>query len=224
MKEADDIKLYGGYMFTKGRKALLFLFAGAMILGCVACGNSQTGNTENSQMETESEKVIEIADANDILTKVWDTYEDVDSDGNMYNDKFAVMGGHFASAVMDKPAKYDLTKTSDLALMYCVPETAISMIDDAATVVHLMKASTFTAGAYHVKDVANVQTIADGIKTQTLENQWLGGFPDELLIVKVDEQYVVSVYGTTEVVENFKEALSAVYGKQVSILVEEAIR
>lgn len=211
-------------MFAKGRKALLFLLTGAMILVCVACGNSQTGNTENSQMETESEKVIEIADANDILTKVWDTYEDEDSDGNMYNDKFAVMGGHFDSAVMDKPAKYDLTQTSDLALMYCVPEIAISMIDDAATIVHLMKASTFTAGAYHVTDVANVQTVVDGIKTQTLGNQWLGGFPDELLIVKVDEQYVVSVYGTTEVVENFKEALSVVYGKQVTILMEETIR
>lgn len=211
-------------MLTKRRKALLFLLAGAMVLGCVACGNSQTGNTGHSQRETESEKETEIADANDILTKVWDTYEDVDSDGNMYNDKFAVMGGHFDSAVMDKPAKYDLTKTSDLALMYCVPESAIAMIDDAATVVHLMKASTFTAGAYHVTDASDVQTVADGIQTQTLENQWLGGFPDELLIVKVDEQYVVSVYGTTEVVDYFKEALSAVYGKQVTILVEEAIR
>lgn len=207
-------------MRTKRR--LTFLLIGAMLLTCVACGSGQAGNTENS--ETETEKVVPIADANNILNKVWDTYEDADTDGNMYNDKFAVMGGHFDSAVMDVPGKYDLTQNSDLEMMYCVPQAASAMIDDAATVVHLMKASTFTAGAYHVADVANVQTVVNGIQTQTLGNQWLGGFPDELLIVKIDEQYVVSAYGTTEVVENFKTALLEVYGKQVTVLVEEDIR
>lgn len=210
-------------MITKKRTVLAFLLAGAMLLCCVACGSSQTGNAENSQ-ETETEKVVAIADANNILNKVWDTYEDTDTDGNMYNDKFAVMGGHFDSAVMDQPGKYDLTKASDLELMYCVPQSVIAMIDDAATVVHLMKAATFTAGAYHVTDVTNVQAVVEGIETQTLGNQWLGGFPDELLIVQIDEQYVVSAYGTTEVIDSFKGALLEIYGKQVTILVEKVIR
>ena len=175
------------------RKSLLLLLAGTMILSCVACGSNQTGNTENNK-ETETEKKVEIADANDILTKVWDTYEIEDTDGNMYNDRFALMGGHFDSAVMDMPAKYDLTKTGDLELMYCVPQDVILMIDDAATMVHLMRASTFTAGAYHVTDVSNVKSVVEGIKTQTLGNQWLGGFPDRHIIAVIDEQYVVAAF------------------------------
>lgn len=210
-------------MITRGKMFLVLLLAGTMMLSATACGNSQTGNTENTQ-ETETEKPIEIVDATDLLTKVWEQYEVVDTDGNMYNDRFDVMGGHFESAVMNMPAKYDLTKTSDLTLMYCVPETAISMIDDAGTIVHLMKASTFTAGAYHVTDEANVQEVVNGIKTQTLGNQWLGGFPDKHLIVVIDEQYVVSAYGTEEVVLNFEKVIKDLFKARVSVQVNENIR
>lgn len=205
------------------RKGLLLLLAGTMLLSCIACGSNQTGNTENNT-ETETEVKVEIADANDILIKVWDTYEKEDTDGNMYNDRFALMGGHFESAVMDVPAKYDLTKTSDLEIMYCVPQDVVSMIDDAATMVHLMKASTFTAGAYHVTDLSNVKSVVEGIKTQTLGNQWLGGFPEKMLIIQLDEQYVVAGFGTAEVMASFKENILDIYGNQANILVEQSIR
>jgi hypothetical protein len=205
------------------RKGLLLLLTATMLLSCIACGSNQTGNTENNK-ETETEKKVEIADANDISTKVWDTYEIEDTDGNMYNDRFALMGGHFDSAVMDMPAKYDLTKTGDLELMYCVPQDVIPMLDDAATMVHLMRASTFTAGAYHVTDVSNVKSVVEGIKTQTLGNQWLGGFPDRHIIAVIDEQYVVAAFGDEKVIENFEQALKEVFGKQAVVEVKEAIR
>jgi hypothetical protein len=210
-------------MRTYKRKGLLLLLTATMLLSCIACGSNQTGNTENNK-ETETEKKVEIADANDILTKVWDTYEIEDTDGNMYNDRFALMGGHFDSAVMDMPAKYDLTKTGDLELMYCVPQDVIPMLDDAATMVHLMRASTFTAGAYHVTDVSNVKSVVEGIKTQTLGNQWLGGFPDRHVIAVIDEQYVVAAFGDEKVIENFEQALKEVFGKQAVVEVKEAIR
>ena len=190
------------------------------------CGNNQQADANATEFETEmeTEVMIPIADANNILNKVWDNYESVDTDGNMYNDKFSVMGGHFESAVMDMPGKYDLTQTSDLELMYCVPASVVSMIDDAATMVHLMKASTITVGAYHIADSANVQTVVEGIKQQTLGNQWLGGFPDDLVIVRIDDQYVVSIVGNAEVVDVFYEEMLEIYGKQVTVLVKESIR
>lgn len=223
-------------MYKLSKKHLVLLCLGVMLLSVTSCGKNQNEDTQNSQTqsqqqtentsetETETEVRIEIADANDILTKVWDTYEMEDSDGNIYNDKFAVMGGHFETAVMDKPAKYDLTKTSDLELMYCVPQTAIAQIDDAATMVHLMRASTFTVGAYHVTDVANVKAVVDGIKQQMIGNQWLGGFPDEYSIMVVDEQYVVAMLGESQIVDNFETTLITIYGKQSAVWVNENIR
>lgn len=223
-------------MYKLSKKHLVLLCLGVMLLSVASCGKNQNEDTQNSQTqsqqqtentsetEAETEVRIEIADANDILTKVWDTYEMEDSDGNIYNDKFAVMGGHFETAVMDKPAKYDLTKTSDLELMYCVPQTAIAQIDDAATMVHLMRTSTFTVGAYHVTDVANVKAVVDGIKQQMVGNQWLGGFPDEYSIMVVDEQYVVAMLGESQIVENFEATLITIYGKQAAVWVNENIR
>lgn len=210
-------------MQKTNRKSLLFLLTGLLVLCLVGCTKQPANNTENVK-ESETEKKVEIADANDILTKVWDTYEADDTDGNMYNDRFAIMGGHFQSAIIDKPAKYDLTKISDLEIMYCVPQDAASMIDDAATMVHLMKASTFTAGAYHVTDLSNVKSVVEEIKTKTLGNQWLGGFPDRHIIAVIDEQYIVTAFGNENVIENFEQALKEVFGKQVVIEVKEAIR
>ena len=221
-------------MYKMSKKYLVLLCIGALLLSMISCGKSEKEDTQTSESqtqqatedtpETETETRIEIADANDILTKIWDTYEIEDSDDNIYNDKFEVMGGHFDSSVMDKPAKYDLTKTTDLELMYCVPQSTIEYMDDAATMVHFLRASVFTAGSYHVSDVAKVQTVADEIGQQMKSNQWLGGFPDEYLIALVDEQYVVAVLGVTEVVDNFETALKSIYGKQVTVLVNENIR
>lgn len=218
-------------MFTKVKRVLILFLAGTMMLSCVSCGNKQTGNKENSQgvsseieSESETEKKVEIVDATDILTKVWESYEIKDTDGNRYNDRFAIMGGHFESAVMDMPGKYDLTQGNDLELIYCVPQSAITMIDDAATMVHLMVASTFTAGAYHVTETENVSAVVDGIKQQIQGNHWLDGFPDEFLILTVDEQYVIAAIGNADVVEYFETALREIYGKQIVIQVKESIR
>ena len=210
-------------MFTNRKRVWLLLLASALVLSICACGSNQTGSTENNT-ETETEVIVEIADANDILTKIWDCYEEADTDGNMFNDRFDVMGGHFESAVMNMPAKYDLTKTSDLELMYCVPQSAAAMIDDAATIVHLMKASTFTTGAYHVADVANMQTVTEGMENQILSNQWLGGFPDKMLVIQLDEQYVIAGFGTAEVMDSFKKIVFDIYGNQANILAEKSIR
>lgn len=208
------------------KRLTVILLVTGLLFTYTACGNKQQTDANATEFETEmeTEVMIPIADANNILNKVWDNYESVDTDGNMYNDKFSVMGGHFESAVMDMPGKYDLTQTSDLELMYCVPASVVSMIDDAATMVHLMKASTITVGAYHIADSANVQTVVEGIKQQTLGNQWLGGFPDDLVIVRIDDQYVVSIVGNAEVVDVFYEEMLEIYGKQVTVLVKESIR
>lgn len=213
-------------MYKKSKRYMVLLCVGLLLFGVTSCGkngnediqNSQLGSQQSTQnspeTETETEVKVEIADANDILAKVWETYD----------EQFAIMGGHFDTAVMDMPAKYDLTKTNDLELMYCVPQSASVQMDDAATMVHLMRASVFTAGAYHVTDVANVNVVADEIKQQIMSNQWLGGFPDEYFIAVVDDQYVVAVIGVTEVVDEFETALKDIYGKQAAILVNDIIR
>lgn len=182
------------------KKFLAMLLAGAMVFGCVACGGSNTPK-------------VEVNDAQELLTKVWETYGE--------KEKFFAMGGHFEAPVDNGPGTYDITKAEDLEMSYCIPADAIAMVDDAATIMHAMNANTFSAAAYHVTDAANAQTVIDGIKERTLNNQWMCGFPDELIIVTVGEEYIVSAFGAADIVDNFQAKLTEVYGEAAVVSVEE---
>lgn len=171
-----------------------------------------TQRTEESQ-ETESEFYIEITDATEILTKAWDMYAQ--------EDRFEIMGGHFETAVVGLPAEYDLTQTTDLVQMYCVPEDHVENLDDVATMVDLYNSGRFMAGVYHVTDSKFVNELAEGIQLQVVENEWHGEKPEKLLVVKIDEQYVVSVSGRASLVNEFKQKLEAVYQEMVTVMIEE---
>lgn len=184
------------------RKLMIGLLAGIMMLGSVACG----GETQPS---------VDVADATELLTRVWDTYGE--------DEKFFAMGGHFESPVDNGPGVYDLTKAEDLSISYCIPTDAIAMVDDAATIMHAMNANIFSAAAYHITDSANAQTIIDGIKEKTQNNQWLCGFPEKLIVVRIGEDYVVSAFGSADIVDNFRSKLFMVYGEAFSVVVEESL-
>lgn len=187
-----------------------------------ACGmqDSEKENIESTQrteesQETESEFYIEIADATEILTKAWDMYAK--------EDRFEIMGGHFETALIGLPAEYDLTQASDLVQMYCAPEGQVCNLDDVATMVDLYNSGRFMAGAFHLVDSEAVKDFAEGIQSQILENEWHGEKPEKLLVVKIDEQYVVSVSGRASLVNEFKQKLEAVYQEMVTVIIEENI-
>lgn len=194
----------------------------SMILLVAACGNDGNGNknTESEQgtetvIETETELKIEILDAEDILVKTWDTYQE--------EERFKIMGGHFSAGLIGLPAKYDLEQTADLELVYCFPNKHLSVVDDAATMIDLYNAARFTAGVYHVTDAENMQSMAEDIKTQVIENEWHGEKPEKLCIIKIDEQYIVSAYGRETLVNIFKQNLESVYLKITEVMVEEKL-
>lgn len=207
-KEGKEMKKYLAYVFV-------------LCVMLVACGNTEEENhTELTQgteivQETESEFWIEIEDAADILLKTWKEYEN--------GEHFKIMGGHFSAPSIGLPAKYDLSQTTDLVQMYCFPENQFSVVDDAATVIDLYNAARFTAGAYHVMESGMEQGLIDGIKSQVANNEWHGEKPEKLMIIKVDDQYVVSVYGREILVDQFKQKLESVYQTMIEVVVEEKL-
>ena len=54
-----------------------------------------------------------------------------------------------------------------------------------------------------------------------MNNQWMCGFPETLIIVTVGEDYVVSAFGNGQVIEAFKTAITTVYGDAAVVSVEE---
>lgn len=202
------------------KKFVAILLTGIITIGCVACGKGNTDATDNNNKKNTT---VTITDANEILTTIWSKFEDEDTDQNMYNDKFAVIGGHFENPVDNAPGKYDVSKTEDLEFNLCVPQDAIARIDDAASMIHMMNANTFTAGAFHVKESADVTTFVNEVKERTLGNQWMCGFPDKLLIVTIGENYVVSVFGNADTIKEFQSVLTAEYADAAKVVVDEAL-
>ena len=192
------------------KKLLVLLLAATMTFTLAACGgNADSGeNKETSGSETAK---VEIADANEILTKAWDEYKASAGD----DLQFPIGGGYGESMVMDAPAKFDVEAEGAkdmLVYSFCIPAEAIEMTDDVAAMMNMMMANNFTSAAYHVTDAANVETVVAGIKDATLNNQWMCGFPEKLIIVTVGEDYVVSAFGNGMVIDAFETAITTVYG------------
>ncbi len=192
------------------KKLSAVLLVVVMVLACVACGN-----TKNSGAE--------VKDATEILTKTWEEYNKSASE----DLKFSVGGGNienFELIVMDNAGKCDtsLEGAKDaLSSSFCISTDAIDMTDDAANMMNMMMANNFSAAAYHIADKANVEKVVDDIKDKTMNNRWMCGFPEKLIIVTVNDDYVVSAFGNGQVIEAFKTAITTVYGNAAVVSVEE---
>ena len=222
------------------KKKLAIMLLTVMAVSVVACGgqddtntndnvntensveNNTEVNTENNEAEVESEISTESSDAGasestsgalDLINSVWATYAD--------DEKFAAGGGDSANMNFEGPGAFDATNTGELDVTLGFPADQADKIDDAASIMHMMNANTFTGGVYHVTDAANVQTVADALKENILNRQWMCGFPEKLIIVSVDN-YVVSAFGNGELIENFKNKITGVY-ENASLLYEEVI-
>ena len=214
------------------KKLAVLLLVGAMTLGAVACGTTGDDSGKNTQQGSESGNndtqqnsnaiSTKITEANDILKNAWTEYN-VKAVDDM---KFQAAGGNVENIIMDTPATFDVTlegAEDALVTSYCIPTDAIAMTDDVATMMHMMNANNFTAAAYHVTEEANVQTVVNDIKDATLNNQWMCGFPETLIIATVGDDYVVSAFGNGQLIDTFKTAITSVYGDMANVVVEEAL-
>ena len=168
--------------------------------------------------ETPSETPAETPAAQDtgalsLLTSVWSTYSE--------DDKFPAAGGDAEHAVDGAPGSFDVSNADSLTYQLTFPSGDVSLIDGAASLVHMMNLNTFTCGAFHVSDAGNVSTVAADIRSAVQGKQWMCGFPDKLVIF-TSSQYVVSVYGNESLVNTFRDKFVAAHSG-ASTVYDEAI-
>lgn len=185
-------------------KKMAMLFTAAVVIFTLSgCGGKQDG-AGAGQSGGESK----YTDALEVLSGIVDIY-----DGN---DLFAMYGGDQENAVMDAPGKFDISKTEELENVLGLPRDQASHIEDAASMVHMMNANTFTGAAYRLKEGSDMDAFADAVKSGILAKQWICGQPDTLVIINVDGTYVITAYGEAGIMETFKNnALATLEGAQV---------
>ena len=146
-------------------------------------------------------------------TKVWDSYTD--------DEKFPAAGGDYETSVDDAPGAFDPSNADNLNFLLTVPTEDASLIDDAASLMHMMNANTFTCGAFHITSKDDVDTVAQDLRDAIQSKQWMCGFPDKLVVFTYD-RYVVALYGNEDLVNTFRDKLTAAYGDAV-VAYDEAI-
>lgn len=185
--------------------AALFL-CGMMLFTLAACGQKDNGGNGGTDAAAP-------ADSLELLTKVWDSYTD--------DEKFSAVGGDYDHSVDDAPGAFDISQADNVEYMLTLPQDKVSLIDGAASLMHMMNANTFTCGAFHPAKAEDADTLAQTLRDSIQGKQWMCGFPDKLVIFTYD-QYVVSLYGDEELVNTFRDKFTATYSDS-TIAYDEAI-
>ena len=188
------------------KKIIALLLACFMVMGMAACG------TAADSKETTETKVEAPASALEVLENIWAKYAD--------EEKFFAMGGFKLDAegipvtVDGAPGKVEDNDYLNYTLLVPAEQT----VTEAASLMHAMNANTFTGAAYKVSDV---QAFASAMQSAVQNNQWMCGFPEQLLIANVGGVVVVA-FGNGEIMTTFQNHLAEAYAG-AEVLVSEAI-
>ena len=185
------------------KKLISILLAAVMVAAFAACGNN--GGTPAGN---------KVTDPLEVLNKVWSSLPE--------DQKFPASGGDIENPTDDKPGVFGISDTDSLDYMLSFPAGSVDLIDSAASISHMMNMNTFTCGAYHVKNAADAKTLAQSLRDSIQSRQWMCGFPDKVVVLTVNE-VVVAMYGDEELINSFRDTLTASYPAAV-IDFDEAIQ
>lgn len=182
------------------KKIVSLALAMLLVLSLAACGSKNSGTGD-------------VSDALTLLYTVWATYSE--------EEKFPVTGGDYDHPVDDAPGAFDISNADNMDYMLGFPGPSVANLVDAASLMHMMNANTFTCGAFHITSKDDVEAVANDLRDAIQSKQWMCGFPDKLVIFTYD-QYVVSLYGDEELVNTFRDKFTATYSDS-TIAYDEAI-
>ena len=146
------------------KKFTVIALALAMMLTLFAgCGKTEPAETVPAQELP--------ASALEILETVWANYAD--------EEKFPVIGGNIEANIMDAPGSYDLTYAENMTWNLLVPADRIADVAEAASVIHMMNANTFTCGVFRLAEGVTAADFSAAMQGAIQNNQWLCGFPEK---------------------------------------------
>ena len=203
------------------KKLIALLMALTMVAMMAACtnGNTETPATDatNAVDTTEGTEAVTAPAVNsalEVLETIWNAYGE--------DEKFAVIGGNMENAVDGAPGNYNMAYAENLTYNLIVPAELIPAVDEAASMIHMMNANTFTSGVLHLVDGTNVTEFADAMYNAISTNPWMCGFPEHMVIAVIDGSYVLIAFGVNDAMTPFQTHLSEVY-PEANIVYNEAL-
>ena len=190
------------------KKLMSIVLAMAMLLTLFAgCGKAE------KPAETVPAQELP-ASALEILETVWAAYGD--------DEKFSIIGGNIEANIMDAPGNYDMAYAENMTWNLLVPADKLGNITEAASMIHMMNANTFTCGVFKIEGISAADFGA-AMKDAVLNNQWMCGFPETLLIRNFGDSYVLVAFGLNDAMTPFEKHLSDAYPGMETITSEPIV-
>ncbi len=205
-------------MKNKIKIAVALISAFWVLLSAVSCGKNNNEGNGSTSGNTEADYTgAGYTGSEEILSAVWEKYSD--------DEKFFAIGGDERNMNEKGPGKYSIMDAEVLDNILGFPAAEIEKIDGAASLMHAMNQNTFTCGIFHFKNAKDVENGITALKRNILSRNWVCGFPDTLIIARVSDNYVISIWGIDDgdgIVSLFKEKLREAFS-DVQIVVDEPI-
>lgn len=197
------------------KKLLAIVLAALMLLSLAACA-AKENPTETSAPDTTVPDTTAAPDTTDsidpleLLTTVWNAYPE--------DERFAAVGGDIGSenTKENEPGVFSIADLSEVDRNLGYPAAQGDQLEAAASLIHMLNTNTFTAGAYQIKDGADMDALAKALEENIQSRQWVCGFPDRLLVAYVGN-CLVGVFGADDLVQAFQDRLSEAYANVVIV-------
>ena len=193
------------------KKIISLVLVCVMMLSLAACGTKTP--TETTPATTEAPAVT-VESSLAVLESIWNLYGE--------DEKFAVIGGNMESPVDGAPGNYDMAYAENLTWNLLVPADQLANIDEAATMIHMMNANTFTCGVVHLTEGTDAAAFAQVMRDAIQGNMWMCGFPETLTVAVIGGEYVLIAFGVNDAMNPFMTHFNEAYA-DANILFNEAI-
>ena len=193
------------------KKIISLVLACVMMLSLAACG---TKKAEQTTPATTEAPAVTVESSLAVLESIWALYGE--------DEKFAVIGGNVESPVDGAPGNYDMAYAENLTWNLLVPADQLANIDEAATMIHMMNANTFTCGVVHLTEGTDAAAFAQVMRDAIQGNMWMCGFPETLTVATVGGEYVLIAFGVNDAMNPFMTHFNEAYA-DANILFNEAV-
>ena len=193
------------------KKIISLVLACVMMLSLAACGENKPAETTPATTEAPA---VTVESSLAVLESIWALYGE--------EEKFAVIGGNMESPVDGAPGNYDMAYAENLTWNLLVPADQLANIDEAATMIHMMNANTFTCGVVHLTEGTDAAAFAQVMRDAIQGNQWMCGFPETLTVTVIGGEYVLIAFGVNDAMNPFMTHFGEAFA-DANILFNEAV-
>ena len=194
------------------KKIISLVLVCVMLLSLAACG---TKKAEQTTPATTEAPAVTVESSLAVLESIWALYGE--------DEKFAVIGGNMEAPVDGAPGNYDMAYAENLTWNLLVPADQLANIDEAATMIHMMNANTFTCGVVHLTEGTDAAAFAQVMRDAIQGNMWMCGFPETLTVAVIGGEYVLIAFGVNDAMGPFEAHLAEAYAGVTPIYSESMI-